>query len=158
VQRFPASARANFEYGFHLQKLGRVDEALLLLEKAMQTGPNYEEPFFFYGDILVRQGRSEKAIPYLKEAIRIRPVYLPARVALGRAHINLRQFDDAIRELDQAARDDPANAQPHVLLSQVYFRMGKQELARKAKETSLKLRRENPAALEASQPRPFPAN
>ena len=92
----------------------------------------------------------------LRQAIEIRPEYSPARVALARALMNLDQLPAAVKELEEAAKLDPKNAQPWVMLSQLYFRMGDEERAREAKETSLRLRRENPGVLEAAQARPFP--
>jgi hypothetical protein len=45
-----------------------------------------------------------------------------------------------------------------LLLSQIYFREGKEDLARRERELSLRLRRENPALLEAPQGRAFAAS
>jgi hypothetical protein len=42
------------------------------------------------------------------------------------------------------------------LLSRVYFRLGDEPHATKEKDTSLRLRRENPTLLEAVQGRQFP--
>ncbi len=156
VARFPASARANFEYAFHLQKSGQFEACLPYLEKATELDPTYEEPAFFYGDVLVKRAQYEKAIPYLRQAIKIRPDYIAARVTLGRALMSLRQFDEAVAELEEAARRQPDHPQPHLLLSQVYFRLRNEEKARQEKELSLRLRRENPELLESVQGRPFP--
>jgi tetratricopeptide (TPR) repeat protein len=156
ARRFPNSARANFEYGFHLQKVGKMEESLASLKKAMEADPAYEEPFFFYGDLLLRQGSAADAIPYLRKAIQNRTDYIPARVTLSRALMNLEKWQDAIAELDETIRLDPRHPQPHLLLSQIYFRLGDEARAQTEKEISLKLRRENPTALEAVQGRPFP--
>lgn len=156
VARFPQSARAQFEHGYYLQKRGSTDAAIKHLAAAMQLDPNYEEPFFFYGDVLVKQSQWDAALPPLRRAIEIRPEYSPARVALARALMNLDQLPAAAEELEQAAKLDPKNAQPWVMLSQLYFRMGNEDRARLAKETSVRLRRENPTVLEAVQARPFP--
>ena len=83
VQRFPDSARANFEYAYHLQKEGQIAEAEQRLQRAMKADPSYEEPFFFYGNLLVDQERTEEAIPFLEKAIQNRHDYVPARVVLG---------------------------------------------------------------------------
>jgi tetratricopeptide (TPR) repeat protein len=156
VRKFPASARANFEYGFHLQKAGRIDESLAALKKAMAADSTYEEPFFFYGDLLVRQGHDEEAIPYLRKAIENRNDYVPARVTLSRALMNLKKWTEAIAELEETIRVDPRHPQPHLLLSQIYFRQGDEARAKTEKDLSLRLRRENPTTLEAVQGRPFP--
>jgi Flp pilus assembly protein TadD len=59
--------------------------------------------------------------------------------------------------LREAIRVAPDQPQPHLLLSQIYFRMGDEDRARREKELSLKLRRENPAAMEVDHGRPFPS-
>lgn len=153
---FPQSARAQFEHGYYLQKRGSAEAAMKHLRKAMELDDKYEEPFFFYGDLLVKQMKWEEALGPLRQAIAIRPEYSPARVALARALSNLDQLPAAVKELEEAAKLDPKNAQPWVMLSQMYFRMGEEERAREARETSQRLRRENPAVLEAPQARPFP--
>jgi Tfp pilus assembly protein PilF len=157
AKRFPQSARAQFEHGFYLQKRGSTDEAMGYLSRAMELDTRYEEPFFFYGDLLVKQGHFEQALEPLRKALVIRPEYSPARVALARALMNLSKLPAAVDELKEAARMDPKNAQPWVMLSQIYFRIGDEDRAREAKETSMRLRRENPTVLEAAQARPFPA-
>src|SRR5438067_8263937 len=117
----------------------------------MEADPDYEEPFFFYGDLLVRQGRDEEAIPILRKAIQNRTDYVPARVTLSRALMNLTKWPEAIAELVETIRLDPRHPQPHLLLSQIYFRLGDESKAKVEKEISLRLRRENPTVLEAVQ-------
>ena len=107
--------------------------------------------------MLVKQSQWEASLVPLRKAIEIRPEYSPARVALARALMNMAQLPEAAAELEQAAKLDPKNAQPWVMLSQIYFRMGEEDRARTAKETSMRLRRENPTVLEAVQARPFPS-
>lgn len=158
VTKYPQSARARFEFGFHLQKVGRIDEALSELKLAGSLDPNYEEPHYFLGETLQQLGRSAEAIPSLQRALAIRTDYTPARLALARALIGLKRLPEALSELTEAVRRDPSHPQPHLLLSQVYFRLGDEANARRERETSLRLRRENPTILEAVQGRQFPAS
>ena len=157
AEKFPDSARANFEFAFHLQKEGEISESLKHLQVAMKADPSYEEPFFFYGNLLVDQDKNTEAIPYLRKAIEDRNDYVPARVVLARALMNLGKWDEAIAELNETIRLDPKHPQPHLLLSQIYFRRGDEARAKSEKQVSLRLRRENPAILEALQSRPFEA-
>src|SRR4051794_37238943 len=69
VEKFPLSPRANFEYGFHLSKSGKTEEAIAFLRKAMQLDPKYEEPPYFLGEVMFDLGRNEEAIPFLRQAI-----------------------------------------------------------------------------------------
>jgi Tfp pilus assembly protein PilF len=77
-------------------------------------------------------------------------------VILAKALMDLQKWEEAIRELEDTIRLDPKHPQPHLFLSQIYFRLGDEERARKEKEISLRCRRENPTILEAVQGRPFP--
>ena len=70
--------------------------------------------------------------------------------------MELERYDEAVRELEQMIRRSPKHPQPHLLLSQVCFRMGDEERARREKEISLRLRREDPTLVETPQGRPFP--
>ena len=79
-------------------------------------------------------------------------------LALARALIAQGQLERAASELTEASRRDAGNPQPYLLLSQVYFRLGRESDARLAKETSMRLRQKNPGVLRATQGRPFDAN
>jgi predicted Zn-dependent protease len=121
----------------------------------MELDPAYEEPFFFYGDLLVTEGRDAAALAYLRKALAIRPDYLPPRLSLARALMHLEKWQDAIAELEAAVQADPRHPEPHLLLSRVYFRLGDEARAAAERETSARLRSENPHYLEAVQGRPF---
>ena len=155
VARFPDSARAQFEYGFHLQRAGQLAEAVDVLKRAMELDPNYEEPFYFYGDLLVTEGRDESRSPICAAPSPPVPIIcrrasaLPARSCTRRS--GRRPWPNSRR----AIRIDPKHPEPHLLLSRVYFSLGDDERAAREKEVSLRLRRENPHALEAAQGRPF---
>lgn len=156
IRRFPNLARINFEYGFELHRAGRPQEGLPFIQKAMELAPDYEEPYFFSGEILLKEGRFEEAAAQLRRAIALRRDYMAAWVALGRALMGLKRYEEAAAELRRAIQIDPRHPHPHLVLSQVYFRMGDERRATEEKEISLRLRRENPAAMEAPQSRPFP--
>lgn len=155
--RFPDSARANFEYGFQLQKTGRREDSLPYLKKAMSADATYEEPFFFYGNLLLQEEQYQEAIPRLQTALKNRPDYVAACVSLAKALMGLEKYEEAVGELGSCVQKSPTHPQPHLLLSQVYFRMGDEARARAEKEISLRLRRENPTIMEAPQARPFHA-
>ncbi len=156
VEYFPGSAQTNFEYAFQLQKLGHREESVPYLEKAMTLDRAYEEPFFFLGDLLLKDERYEEAVGHLRTALRIKPDYVPACVSLAKALMGLDQLPHAVGALEACAQRNPRHPSPHLLLSQVYFRMGDEKRATEEKELSLRLRRENPDLMESPQARPFP--
>ena len=113
ASKFAQSARAVFEYAFQLQRSGRREEALPLLEQAMKLDPNYEEPFYFSGTLLLLEDRYEEAAAQLSTALRIRPDYAAACVSLAKALMALEQYPAAVAGLDrlrQGQPDSPAAA------------------------------------------------
>jgi hypothetical protein len=68
----------------------------------------------------------------------------------------MERFEEALAELEATVKLAPDHPQPHLLLSQIHFRLGDEERAKQERELSLRLRRENPQLLEALQGRPFP--
>jgi tetratricopeptide (TPR) repeat protein len=157
VERFPETARTNFEYGFQLRRAGRRDESGLYLQKAIALDPSYEEPYFFYGEMLMIEERYEEAAKNLRAALQIRPDYVVACVSLAKALMALDKLEDAAKEAESCSRTSPTHPQPHLLMSQIQFRLGDDDRASREKELSLKLRRENPQLMESQPSRPFPA-
>ena len=157
IARFPDSPRVIFEYGLALHRAGRDDEASRYLTQAIESGGAHEEPFFFLAEIHMQGRRFEQAIPLLRKALELRPDYMAAWTALARSLMSLSRDAEARAELEKAIAIDRSHPQPRLLLSQVLLRLGDEAGAAREKEISLKLRRENPRALEAPQGRPFPA-
>jgi tetratricopeptide (TPR) repeat protein len=155
VEKFPQSARANFEFGFHLSKSGKTEQSLQFLRRAMELDPKYEEPPFFLAESLFDLGRTEESLPFVKRAIENRPDYVPARVLLSRALMKLEHWDEAIAELRKTIQLDPSHPQPHLLMSQILFRTGDEARAKQERDLSLRLRRQKPESVEALQSRPF---
>lgn len=83
--KFPGSARANFEVGFHLHKLGRWDEAMPFFQKAIAAEGAYEEPHYFRGDVLLRREDFGGAEGAFRTALEKRADYTAARLGLARA-------------------------------------------------------------------------
>lgn len=157
AEKFPAHARTNFEYGYQLRRAGLREESLPYLKKAMEADASYEEPYFFYGDSLLMEDQYEEAARHLRIALKIRPDYMPACIALAKALMGQDKLEDASTELQRCSQTNANHAQPHLLLSQIYFRLGKEEEAGREKTLSLRLRRAHPELMESPQARPFPA-
>jgi len=155
AERYPDSPRAAFEYGFELYRNGRPAEGLPYLRKAIASGIDYEEPYFFYGEVLAGERRFEDSLEPFRKAIEIKRDYIAAWIGLARSLMALGRYAEAGQELERAAGVDPRHPLPHLLLSQVLFRQGKEDLAASEKDLSLRLRRENPQAMEQPQGRPF---
>lgn len=146
---FPDHPRAAFELGYELTRAGRGEEGLPWLVKAMNSAPRWEEPFYFYGDLMLKAGEFEKATQAFEKAIQLRRNYMPAWAGLARALMSAGKLKRAQDVLLEAATVDETHPQPHLLLSQVCFRLGDEERARKEKELAARLRQGRPEALES---------
>ena len=127
------------------------------LEKAMKLDAAYEEPHFFLGDLLLLEDRTEEAVQQLRRALELKPDYMAACTSLAKGLMSLRKNEEARAELERCAARVPDHPQPHLILSQVFYRLGDEERAKVEKELSMKLRRANPRLMEAPQARAFPA-
>jgi len=156
LDRFPGNARALFEFGFELIRAGRTAEGIPFLKQSMASKEAWEEPFFFFAETLVNQGENREAMGPLREAIARRRDYIAAWTLLARVQLRLGELEAAKATLLEAASINPKHPQPHVLLSQVYFRLGDEEAAAREKALSLRLRQEDPGALETLSSRVFP--
>ena len=57
--------------------------------------------------------------------------------------MSLKRWQEAVEELERTIAQAPEHPAPHLLLSQIYFRSGDEDGAKREKELSLKLRRSN---------------
>jgi len=156
VNKFPKSARAHFEVGFHLHKTGRSAEALPFFDAAIALDPIYEEPHYFRGDVLLRQDKPQEAESSFRQALKLRTNYTLASLGLARTLTAQDKLTAAVDSLKEATRQDPANPQPYLVLSQIFFRLGNLEESKDAKQTSQRLRRSSPELVNMPQPRSFP--
>ena len=140
LDRFPDSARVQFEAGYDLHRAGLWQRSIPYFDRAIALDPAYEEPHYYRGDALLRQDGFEEAARSFGEAIRIRPAYTLARVGLARAYLATGKAALAGETLEEAARLDPKNPQPAALLAQVYFRLGELAKAQAAKLLAQRLR------------------
>ena len=77
------SAEKWFEQGFDAAQAGRVDEALVLYQHAIQADPGYCSPRFNTGILLKRLGRLHEAATCFRQVLEIEPSHYKALVMLG---------------------------------------------------------------------------
>ena len=140
LERFPDSARVQFEAGYDLHRAGQWQRSMPYFDRAIALEATYEEPHYYRGDALFRQDRHADAVGSFLEAIRMRPDYTLARVGLARAYLATGKAAQAAETLEEATRLDAANPQPYALLAQVYFRLGEVDKAQTANVSAQRLR------------------
>ena len=84
VKQRPDDGALRASLGGALGALGRFDEALQQLNRAVELEPLNAEPYHNRGVIYERQGNREAAIKEYRAALRYNPQYAPSRQALER--------------------------------------------------------------------------
>lgn len=92
-----------------LRTLGRLDEARIWMEKALQTAPREGHPHFVKGHVERAFNRHEEAIAAYSRAIELEgmnPIYLNSR---GIANLAKQSFDDAAHDFEEGQKLFPTH-------------------------------------------------
>jgi len=104
------------KYRFHVEsgtlavRRGRVAEARLHLNKAIEIDPSASDAYTILAGVMMNQEKDfAGAIPILKTAIELSTADDQARDSMGVAHYNLKQYDEAIRYFREALQINPGS-------------------------------------------------
>ncbi len=128
-EKLPGHYLLEYYFGLLASRLGRVQEAILALEKAAQLQPKSPDPFFELGKIYSSQRDWPKARDAFVHAVELNPEFAPAHYQLSQVYARLglrsKAEDEAhlTHTLVEAQRDRAlkeqlergANFQPHSL-------------------------------------------
>jgi tetratricopeptide (TPR) repeat protein len=169
IEKDPNDASLRASYGGALGALGRYDEALEQLAKAIELEPLEVEAYHNRGLVYERQGQREAAIAEYRTSLRYRPDYAPSAASLRRltgsaevggprtpaeqlATLLAQRASDAARrgdypgamaQLDEAQRLAPDLALLHQYRSNVAFLKGDRAAAIASLEQALELEPDN---------------
>ena len=169
VEREPDEGSLRASYAGALGALGRYDEALAQLERAIALDPLNPEAYYNQGLIHERRNERDAAVAAYRSALRYRPGYEPANAALQRlvgttqvekpptpaealatkiaerAGESARHgdYENALHQLDEAERIAPKLALIQQYRSNVAFLRGDRPAAIAALEHALKLEPDN---------------
>lgn len=122
-----------------LLSVGRVEEAELDIEKAMQSSPGNVEALALQSVIAVAQNEKAKALSLAKKATEAGPDSAAARIALSyglQANFNLQE---ALTSLKDAVKLEPENALAWARLAELYLSFGRLSEALKAADRAVTL-------------------
>ncbi len=143
--RFPQSCQVAAWLGFQLQFSGRYQEAEPRLREAIALDPRYGVPYQLLGEMFLQREKYLEAVHWFRQAAERMPEDAETLIGLGRALAETGNTAGAIETLRAAALADPDNAQAHLHLSRVYFRLGDEAAAQKEADLSVKLRAAAPS-------------
>lgn len=129
IELNPNYATAHHWYGLFLERMGRVEEAKPVMQRALALDPlspiinkNAADPYFYGGEY-------ERAIEQYRRMLELWPDFSEARLYLGLAYQQRGEFVEAIVQLDRAWA---VSGQPAALaaLGHVYAQAGRPDEAR----------------------------
>ena len=146
IARNPESWMAHNNIAISLLGKGKVEEAIVHYNKALELDPNYSEAHFNLGNALLRLGRADEAIAHYQKALETNPNNIRAHYNLAGVLAQSGQTDAAIDHYNKILEKDPNHAAAHNNLGAVLVRVGRVEEAMAQYAKALEL---NPNNAEA---------
>jgi len=105
---------------------GRLEEALVEINKAINLDPNYADAYARMGEALVFSGRADEGKHAIEKAMRLNPHHsFMYKWFLGKALFTLEQYEEAAENLEYATERNPEFPGAHLVLAATYGQLGK---------------------------------
>ena len=129
-----------------LRDAGRIGEAGVLLNRALNLAPDDPDTIMDIGRLLVAEQRIDEAVAAYQAVIALRPEMLDAWNALGAAHAGAGQFMPARAAFARASELSPEDPGPRANLAFMDARAGYHESARAHANEALRLQADHALA------------
>ncbi len=140
VEKSPQKARPHNNLGNALKHQGKIEEAIVHFNKALQINPGYAKAYNNLGTALASQGKTEEAVKHFGIALYINPGYAAAHSNIGVALAGQDELEKAIVHFRAALRLKPDYAKVHSNLGAALVRQGKLQEALEHFHTALRLK------------------
>ena len=147
VASAPESAHAHAYLGTTYAFLGRRDDAIRELERALAIYPDHVEALYNAGTIYMQEGRTAEALDLLRRATTLDPTHFGAWINRATLHSQARDFPAALAAADRAVALRPGLPNGHVMRGFALLGLGRATDARLAFEKALALPHAAPDAL-----------
>lgn len=121
-------ARLYRSQGLELQRIGKLDEALSLYQKAVQLDPQFIAAYNDMGILYEAKGLPKKAEESYLRAIELEPGYLSSYSNLALLYESQREFEKAAhywqKRIDLGAADDPWTEKARKRLDDLFLILG----------------------------------
>lgn len=118
---------------------GQYEQAIALLERALQIEPARDDAYRLLARAQESAGHGEEALKTYTHAVELRPHYWATHVWLAAFHRSRGNYADAAREYERAIALTPDNAPVRGILAGMYMFLGRYDDARAECERSLSL-------------------
>jgi predicted O-linked N-acetylglucosamine transferase (SPINDLY family) len=125
ANRLPAHPYGWKVWGAALKQLGRDEEALVPMQKAVALSPENAEAQNNLAATLRDLGRTEEAMACSRRALAIKPDFAEAHLNLGNALVDLEQFEEAVASYRRALEVRPDYAAVHSALGNAMHKLGR---------------------------------
>jgi eukaryotic-like serine/threonine-protein kinase len=127
----PNYTYAQHWYGEYLTQVGRVDEAMIHLHKAVELDPLAPIHYVSLAAALITQHRDEEALAQLRTCLDIDPQFPAAHARMAHLLLRMGHPDLAIQEIDRAILFSDSGAEYVARRGLILGRMGKKAEAEK---------------------------
>jgi tetratricopeptide (TPR) repeat protein len=135
LEEDPKSGMATFNIGLSYQMSGNMEKAMEYYQKTTELGKG--DGLVMMGLQKAAEGQDGEAEALYRQALNVEPLN-------GRAHLNLaviakgrKDYKEAVDRVKSALTEDSANGDAYDLLAQIYYDLGRFELARLVCEAGL---------------------
>jgi tetratricopeptide (TPR) repeat protein len=124
IELNPGYAIGHEWYGWHLAALGRHEEAIAEVEKALSLDPLSPSIGADLAEELLVAHRFDEAITQSRKTLILDPFFAPAHYVLGQALVQKHNYNDAISELQKAIELSPGSTAFKANLAYAYAASG----------------------------------
>lgn len=143
--------------GVLAMQMGRVDQSVEILRRAVTLAPHNYLSQYWYAEALLRAGATpqskagDDALEALEASVRANPGFWHSQTDLGKMLLERGSVDSAMRHLETAASLNPAATAPLYLLAQSYKRQGNEARAQALIARVSKMQAEDREAMARSE-------
>jgi tetratricopeptide (TPR) repeat protein len=110
---------------FQKQEIGAFEEAVEILNKALETDPKFVPAHYRMGSVYEEWDQRKKAITAYQQALEIEPNHMNARLGLASAYSKSLKSELAILEYEKAAALKPTDPEIHFKIALEYWYLQK---------------------------------
>jgi tetratricopeptide (TPR) repeat protein len=125
----PGEFRWSYYLGMLYDTTSRPEQAIPVLERALELNPDYVAGLVRIGDLLAGQDRAEEAARRYRDALVLDPTCNPCLVGLGQLALQAREFTTAAAHLERAVELAPRAGTIRYSLALAYRGLGEEAKA-----------------------------
>lgn len=141
VQRYPDYPNLHYGYGMFLLEARDTPSAIAEFKQEIRNTPDH---VFAHLQIAAADYKVDSAagLPYAEEAVRLNPRLPFGHYLLGLLRLDIDDYRGAIPELELAKKSFPRDSKLYFALGSAYARAGREQDAKRARETFARLQQE----------------